>query len=123
MSHAVSVDGVRFEKTLPDPLALPPVGYNPGHFRDPFVFRSDYDGLSHVPVTAELERPVIADRGGCLAHLVSEDLREWRTEEPFVIPGLYGSPECPDHFHPPGPGAFKPGSAGQDLKAKRECLS
>jgi hypothetical protein len=49
-------------------------------------------------VTAELEPFAIPGRGGCLAHLVSNDMQGWRMLEPMLIPGLPGAPECPDYF-------------------------
>jgi len=97
LSLAVSGDGVSFQKTVPN-LASPPEGYSPYHYRDPFAFREEKTGLFHLLVTAQLEGHAVPDRGGCLAHLVSADLETWRVEEPFLIPGYPGSPECPDYF-------------------------
>ena len=98
LSLAISQDGVRFEKTEPNPFASPPSGYHPCHYRDPVVFQSHRDGLFHMLVTACLEDWPVAGRGGCLAHLVSADLKEWENREPFIVPGLPGVPECPDYF-------------------------
>lgn len=95
---ATSQDGIRFQKTKPNPFASPPKGYSPYHFRDPVVFRDDQTGFFHMLVTAWLKDYPIPDRAGCLAHLVSSDLRNWETKEPFLIPGLPGPPECPDYF-------------------------
>ena len=97
LSLATSRDGVRFEKTAPNPFASPPAGYDPLHYRDPVVFQ-DGDGFFHMLVTARLEDGPIADRGGCLAHLVSTDLKQWENRGPFIVPGLPGTPECPDYF-------------------------
>ena len=44
-----------------------------------------------------LEHPIPA-LGGCLAHLVSDDLLHWTVQEPFLIPGFTDPPECPDLF-------------------------
>lgn len=98
LSLATSRDGVHFDKTEPNPFASPPAGYDPLHYRDPVVFRDPGDGRFHMLVTARLTDWCIADRGGCLAHLVSGDLERWEVREPFVIPGLPGAPECPDYF-------------------------
>jgi hypothetical protein len=49
-------------------------------------------------VTANLADWPIDQRGGCLAHLVSPDLKQWENREPFIVPGLPGVPECPDYF-------------------------
>jgi hypothetical protein len=97
LSLAVSEDGVRFEKVQPNPLASPPAGYDPLHYRDPAVFQ-DEAGVFHLLVTACLQDWPIPGRGGCLAHLVSNDLFHWENREPFIIPGLAGAPECPDYF-------------------------
>jgi hypothetical protein len=99
LSLATSQDGVHFEKVPPNPLAMPAAGYNPTHYRDPVAFRDEQTGLFHLLVTAYLEPYAIPDRGGCLAHLVSADLKDWQLEEPFIIPGLPSAPECPDHFY------------------------
>jgi hypothetical protein len=92
LSLATSKDGVRFEKTLPNPFAGPPPGYGPRDYRDPNVFQDPKTGLFHMLVAARL-----ADaRGGCLAQLLSKDLRDWKPSEPFLVTGFV--PECPDHF-------------------------
>ncbi|MBN1422776.1 MAG: glycosyl hydrolase [Planctomycetes bacterium] len=89
---AVSSDGVRFEKTKPNPFASPGAGYNPLAFRDPTVFRDERTGRFHLLVTASLTD----GRGGCLAQLVSKDLANWTPADPFIVTGFV--PECPDHF-------------------------
>jgi beta-fructofuranosidase len=98
LSLATSSDGIRFVKQTPNPFASPPHGYDPLDYRDPCVFHSRADGRFHMLVTASLTDPPVPGRGGCLAHLVSEDLRHWEQCEPFIIPGLPGAPECPDYF-------------------------
>jgi len=95
---AASEDGIHFEKAASNPFASPEAGYSPKHYRDPVVFRDESTGLFHLLASAELEHYAIPERGGCLAHLVSADLRDWRLEEPFLIPGYMGIPECPDYF-------------------------
>jgi len=89
---AISADGIHFEKTQPNPFASPEKGYDPGHYRDPEVFQDKTTGLFHMLVTARLTD----GRDGCLAHLVSEDLRDWKLVEPFIIPGRVT--DCPHHF-------------------------
>jgi len=96
---AVSADGIRFEKTEPNPFASPVPPYKPGPYRDPTIFRDERTGAFHLLVTAELENPPLAGRGGCLAQLVSSDLKTWEVKEPFIVPGYAGhQPECPDYF-------------------------
>ncbi len=97
LSLAVSADGIHFIKTEPNPFASPPPGYR-SDFRDPFAFYDEATGLFHLLVTAYLDNYPVPDRGGCLAHLVSRDLRHWEMHEPFLIPGLPGAPECSDYF-------------------------
>lgn len=98
VSLAKSIDGVHFEKSGPEPLAEPPPGYNPHHYRDPCVFQDRDTGIFHMLVTALLDDFPIAGRGGCLAHLISLDLLNWDSQEPFVIPGFMDVPECADYF-------------------------
>ncbi len=97
LNMATSPDGISYTKAN-GTLASPPSGYSPYHFRDPMAFRDIEDGSFHLLVTAELEPFAVPGRGGCLAHLVSKDLQEWRQVEPLLIPGLPGAPECPDYF-------------------------
>jgi len=95
---AIGRDGVRFQKVEPNPFASPRPPYKHGPFRDPHVFRGPADGLFHMLVTAELENPPIAGRGGCLAHLASTDLRHWQQREPFLVTGYGDQPECSEIF-------------------------
>jgi len=97
LSLAVSTDGVRFRKTEPNPFASPGPEYTRS-YRDPHVFRDPDTRLFHLLVTTSLSEYVLHGRGGCLAHLVSEDLESWRPTEPFILPGYLGDPECPDYF-------------------------
>ena len=101
LGHAVSRDGITFEKTTPNPFASPPPGYNPKDYRDPFVFQAE-DGTFHMLVTSQLEDPPLHKRGGCLLHLQSSDLWDWQVVGPLLIPAgdpAYGNvPECPDLF-------------------------
>lgn len=98
LSLAMSSDGIRFEKTLPNPFASPKPPYKQGPFRDPTVFRDPRSGHFHMLVTAELEHPAVPGRGGCLAHLVSADLRTWEQREPFLVTGYADQPECSELF-------------------------
>jgi len=92
LSLATSADGIHFQKTEPNPFAGPEKGYGPRDYRDPNVFRDEGTGLFHMLVAARL-----ADaRGGCLAQLISTNLRNWKLGEPFLVTGYV--PECPDHF-------------------------
>jgi hypothetical protein len=97
LSLATSEDGITFRKVNPK-LGSPPPGYNPFDYRDPFVFRNEERGEFHMLATASLLPYPLAGHGGCLAHLVSTDLHQWQVQDPFLIPGLPGAPECPDYF-------------------------
>ena len=94
---ATSRDCIHFTKRPDNPILNPPPGYSPRHFRDPSVFR-DNGGLFHMLITSELTDGLVHGRRGALAHFVSRDLKEWQTQEPFLVPGLNEAPECPDYF-------------------------
>ncbi|HIO49839.1 TPA: glycosyl hydrolase, partial [Candidatus Poribacteria bacterium] len=96
LSLATSTDGIKFEKVQPNPLASPIQGYDPHHYRDPVVFCDG--GVFHMLVTAKLTNYPVEDRGGCLAHLMSNDLQNWEVVDPFFVPGELTVPECPDYF-------------------------
>jgi hypothetical protein len=98
ISLALSRDGIHFAKTSPNPLLSPPEGYDPRHFRDPYVFRDDRTGRYHMLVTACRADFPVPGRGGCLAHLSSGDLKGWELESPLLVPGYEDAPECPDYF-------------------------
>ncbi len=70
--------------------------YDTAAGRDPVVFA--HGGQFHMLVTTALLDG--AEPRGCLAHLVSTDLRHWEQHEPFFVPGpdYPGQPECADHF-------------------------
>ena len=93
LTWAESGDCVHFEKSgRYFELAAP---YEPTSARDPKVWRGE-DGLYHMMVTTSL---VGAEkRGGCLAHLVSENLTDWTQRAPMFVPGLDDQPECSDYF-------------------------
>ncbi|GAC1548535.1 MAG: hypothetical protein NVS2B7_24460 [Herpetosiphon sp.] len=101
---ATSSDGIHFTKDPANPIASPHTWYDSYNFRDPFVFRTEQDNTFHMLVTACESEPQIADRAGCLAHLVSSDLRTWELQPPFLAgrpgrPGYSLAPECCDYFY------------------------
>ncbi len=98
VSLAVSDDCIKFTKIDPKLFYSPPSNYNPNHFRDPVVFLEKKNKIFHMLVTAELNEYPVTGRGGCLAHLTSNHLEEWKIQEPFIIPGFPDVPECPDYF-------------------------
>ena len=101
LSHAMSADGIAFTKSRPLPLMPVPSGYDPLHFRDPFVFQ-DGSGQFQMLVTARQADYPLPGRGGCLLRLSSPDLQQWNAQAPFLTPGgaddYAGIPECPDYF-------------------------
>jgi beta-fructofuranosidase len=96
LCDATSSDGVHFEKQ--PPLGVLKAPYLSGPARDPVVFRDPASGLFHMLVTTALENPPLARGGGCLAHLISKDLKHWDQQGPFIVPGYPDQPECPDVF-------------------------
>lgn len=96
---SMSRDCIHFTKSPANPILSPPSGYMRQHFRDPFILRDEETGRFRMLVTACLDQPAAHGRGGCLAQFVSNDLSRWEAAEPFLVPGLVGVPECPDHFY------------------------
>lgn len=95
LSVAVSRDGAHFTKSEWTQTLTPP--YTGASARDPHVFQDPRDGKFHMLVTTSLANETSVNRG-CLAHLVSADLRSWEQRPPFFIPGLPGEPECAEWF-------------------------
>lgn len=93
---ATSPDGIHF--TPHPPFAYLTAPYQPQPARDPVVFRDESTGLFHLLATTSLVDAPSPDRGGCLAHLVSPDLKQWEQLAPFLVPEYPGEPECPDYF-------------------------
>lgn len=82
--------------------------YKQSAVRDPKVF-SDENGLFHMLVTTSIRHG--DDWQGCLAHLTSSDLLNWREEEPTLFTEVYAKdfetpwtiePECSDYFYKGG---------------------
>lgn len=94
---ATSCDGVHFTKASALVRLVAP--YDAQASRDPVVFRDAATGLFHMLATTALVDPAQPARSeGCLAQLVSRDLRHWEQREPFYVPGGADHPECPDYF-------------------------
>lgn len=101
LNYAVSRDGGRsFEKQLPNPFFTAPERYDARHFRDPKAFRSD-DGRYHLFISSRERQTPLGGFDGCLVHLVSDDLKQWRELQP-VLTGQVGVPECSDYFRHKG---------------------
>lgn len=91
---STSRNGIDF--TPQGPLLTLHEPYDGPSGRDPVVFR--HAGQFHLLLTTSLNSA--PGQPGCLAHLVSNDLRHWEQREPFFVPGAdySGQPECPDYF-------------------------
>ncbi|GLX70967.1 glycosyl hydrolase [Paenibacillus glycanilyticus] len=93
LTYAVSNDGIEFTKS--EAYITISSRYLLSSVRDPHVFK-DAEGIYHMLVTTSLVDGVKHE--GCLAHLTSGDLKNWQEEEPFIVPGYHGEPECSDYF-------------------------
>lgn len=82
----------------PEPVLGAPVGYVPGDWRDPFVFRDEDNGLWRMLLAARREGGPDR-RSGVVAQCVSNDLIHWEPAEPLWDPGRYLTQECPEVFH------------------------
>lgn len=96
ITYAISEDNIHFEKQpFYTTLEFP---YDAISARDPIVFKDEQDCLFHMLVTTETKEPTPFARGGCLAHLISTNLKDWEQKEPFIIPDYNDQPECADYF-------------------------
>ncbi len=91
--RSISYDGYHFEKDTGFSFVLS-AKYNGETARDPKVIYGQ-DGLYHMILTTRLTEENL----GCLAHLVSSDLTNWREKEkPIYINHDETEPECPDYI-------------------------
>ena len=97
LSYAISNDGIHFDKQKPNPFFTSAPGYSKRNFRDPKVF-VDKNGEFHLFVASEQEDPVMKHAAGCLVHLTSKDLKNWKVLDP-ILTGQGSVPECPDYFY------------------------
>lgn len=95
--HAVSEDGVNWGKDTEFKLYGDNEKYEQFDWRDPFVFWNKEKGQYWMLVTSRV-MDSSEKRGGCIALLSSDNLLEWRYEEPFYSPEKYITLECPDYF-------------------------
>lgn len=95
--HATSRDGMATWDKHPEWTFGATAGWEPGDWRDPFVFRAGPDTPWRMLLAARhTDGP--ARRRGAIAQMVSDDLVEWRPAEPFWDPRRYVTHECPDVF-------------------------
>jgi hypothetical protein len=96
LSYAISTDGIKFQKQKPNPFYTFAPGYSKRDFRDPKVV-VDKDGIFHLFIASQENIAPIKKEAGCLVHLTSSDLENWKVEQP-LISGQTWVPECPDYF-------------------------
>ena len=95
--HATSTDGMATWVKHPELTFGAPEGYEPGDWRDPFVFRDVGSGRWRMLLAARhADGP--PRRRGVIAECVSTDLMRWEPAEPFWDPRRYVTHECPDVF-------------------------
>lgn len=96
LSFAESKDGFVYHKHKPNPFYTSAPGYSKRNFRDPKVV-FDNDGTFHLFVASEKDKDMFNDSKGCLVHLTSKNLKNWKVEQP-ILSGVREVPECPDYF-------------------------
>lgn len=95
--HATSTDGMKTWVKHPELTFGAPDGYEPGDWRDPFVFRDEAAGQWRMLLAARHARGP-ERRRGVIAQCVSSDLMAWEHTQPFWDPRRYITHECPDVF-------------------------
>jgi len=95
--HAVSEDLLHWQKIPQDTFYAPEERYERHDWRDPFVFWNPQAEQYWMLLAARLKAGP-SRRRGCTALCTSKDLRKWKVCEPFWVPGLYYTHECPDLF-------------------------
>lgn len=97
INHAVSDDLVTW-KPLPEyDFRSDDSIYSPIHWRDPFVFWNEEEGLWWMILAAQKKGPTL--RQGCVGLMKSNDLYTWRYCEPLYAPmNSNCALECPDLF-------------------------
>lgn len=96
LSYAISDDGIHFQKQKPNPFYTSAPGYSQRNFRDPKV-SVDKNGTFHLFVSSNKDSSTIKGLDGALVHLTSNNLKDWKVEEPLIT-GQPSTPECPDYF-------------------------
>jgi len=96
--RSISEDGYHFKKDRSFAFTLSEK-YTAPSARDPKVIK-DAQGLYHMILTSTLTK----EKNGCLVHLISEDLTQWKEmEDPlYIAPADMWEPECPDYFYKDG---------------------
>lgn len=93
--HAVSKDGVKYEK-VSDDILFAYKDYEINDWRDPFVFFDD-ESKEYKMLLAARKKGYIR-RGGITIMLKSKNLKDWDFDSEFYFPNIYYTHECPDLF-------------------------
>jgi len=96
--HAFSDDLIHWRKDDANPVIVPDERwYEPGDWRDPFVFFNPEAGEFWMLICARDKR-VAFERRGCIALATSRDLTNWQVHEPLWSGSVCWAAECPDMF-------------------------
>lgn len=95
--HAVSNDLKEWEKIPETTFTADDDIYELNDWRDPFVFWNSEKEKYYMLLTARLKKGP-SRRRGCIALCTSDNLYDWKIEDPFWAPNLYMAHECPDIF-------------------------
>jgi beta-fructofuranosidase len=98
LMHATSRDLVSWQKDAHWRLEPMIELFGSVSWRDPFVFFNEEESRYWMLLTAHLKEGP-PQRRGCTALLTSEDLVNWKAQEPIWAPMLFDAHECPDMFH------------------------
>lgn len=95
--HATSTDGMQTWTKHPEhTFGAPTDRYEPGDWRDPFVFEIEPGQWRMLLAARHTSGP--ARRRGVIAQCASDDLVTWEPIEPFWDPRRYVTHECPEVF-------------------------
>ena len=94
--HATSDDLGVFTKDEANPILLPTGGFEPGDWRDPFVWWDEAMARYRMILSARKSDGPAAFRG-VIASATSSDLTDWTVDAvPFLDPMITDVPECPE---------------------------
>lgn len=92
--HAVSKDGIHFEKDKKNPIIIPDEKkYEVGDFRDPYVFYNQDDQCYWILISARKKEGPPSKRG-CIVLYRSKDLISYEYYGPLYQPYHTNCPEC-----------------------------
>ncbi len=95
--HAVSKDLLHWAKVPGSLMYAPEDHYGRDDWRDPFVFWNKDVGEYWMLIAAKLKQGS-SRRRGCTALCASKDLYRWEVRDPFWMPDMFITHECPDLF-------------------------